>query len=226
MFAKPLTRSVDRDGDGIFETTEIYADNDGSVIVSKDDADAASQNIWGSPVPNPLIYLQMIHIDRNGDTLPDFTEEYMTKGGRRTTWDSDYDGNWNVRYTLYPQEEGQKVIELTEFYIQGSDKRIPVSIKLADGEPEEIKVDGANVPVTKGAKDCFYWVDAVGTESQELNVIGFMKGVEQGVVCQLDSGDYFLQAVLIGQNIFARAIPKSDEVKRIQKENSAPSKDN
>lgn len=226
QFAKPLTRSVDRDGDGIFETTEIYADNDGSVIVSKDDADAASQNIWGSPVPNPMIYLQMIHIDRNGDTLPDFTEEYMTKGGRRTIWDSDYDGNWNVRYTLYPQEEGQKVIELTEFYIQGSDKRIPVSIKLADGEPEEIKVDGANVPVTKGAKDCFYWVDAVGTESQELNVIGFMKGVEQGVVCQLDSGDYFLQAVLIGQNIFARAIPKSDEVKRIQKENSDPNKDN
>ena len=224
QFAKPLTRSVDRDGDGIFETTEIYADNDGSVIISKDDADAASQNIWGSPVPNPLIYLQSIHIDRNGDTLPDFTEEYMTNGGRRTAWDSDYDGNWNVRYTLYPQIAGEKVIELTEFYIQGTDKKIPVSIKLADGSPTEIKVDGANVPVTKGKQDCFYWVDAIGTENQELNVIGFMKGVEQGVFSQFDSGDYFLQAVLIGQNIFARAVPKSDEVKRIQKENSAPDK--
>ena len=224
QFAKPLTRSVDRDGDGIFETTEIYADNDGSVVISKDDADAASQNIWGSPVPNPMIYLQSIHIDRNGDTLPDFVEEYMTNGGRRTAWDSDYDGNWNVRYTLYPQVAGEKVVELTEFYVQGADKKVPVSIKLSDGSPTEIKVDGANVPVTKGSKDCFYWVDAAGTESQELNVIGFMKGVEQGVVCQLDSGDYFLQAVLIGQNIFARALPKSDEVKRIQKENSAPNK--
>jgi hypothetical protein len=73
QFTKPLTRSVDKDGDMIFETTEIYAENDGSVVVSKDDADAASQNIWGSPVPNPLIYLKAIHIDSNGDTLPYFS---------------------------------------------------------------------------------------------------------------------------------------------------------
>jgi hypothetical protein len=224
QFTKPLTRSVDKDGDMIFETTEIYAENDGSVVVSKDDADAASQNIWGSPVPNPLIYLKAIHIDRNGDTLPDFSEEYMTLGGRRAAWDSDYDGNWNVRYTLYPQEEGKPVVELTEFFVQGAERKVPVSIKLADGEPQEIKVDSVNVPVTKGRQDCFYWVDGEGSESQELNVIGFMKGVEQGVVSQFDSGDCFLQAVLIGQNIFARAVKKSDEVKRIQKENDIPKK--
>lgn len=224
QFAKPLTRSVDRDGDGIFETTEIYADNDGSVVISKEDADAASQNIWGSPVPNPLIYLQMIHIDRNADTLPDFSEEYMTNGGRRATWDSDYDGNWNVRYTLFPQIEGQSVVELTEFFIQGTDKRVPVSIKLSDGSPVEIKVDNANVPVTKGKQNGFYWIDKAGTESQELNVIGFMKGMEQGVVCQFDNDDYFFQAVLIGQNIYARALEKSEEVKKAQKENSAPDK--
>ena len=224
QFTKPLTRSVDKDGDMIFETTEIYAENDGSVVVSKEDADAASQNIWGSPVPNPLIYLKAIHIDRNGDTLPDFSEEYMTLGGRRAAWDSDYDGNWNVRYTLYPQEAGKPVVELTEFFVQGAERKVPVSIKLSDGEPQEIKVDSVNVPVTKGRQDCFYWVDGEGSESQELNVIGFMKGVEQGVVSQFDSGDCFLQAVLIGQNIFARAVKKSDEVKRIQKENDIPKK--
>ena len=53
-----------------------------------------------------------------------------------------------------------------------------------------------------------------------------MKGVEQGVVNQLDSGDYFLQAVLIGQNIYARAMEKSEEVKKTQKENSAPESKN
>ncbi|MEE3411601.1 MAG: hypothetical protein VZQ47_01405 [Treponema sp.] len=224
QFTKPLTRSVDRDGDMIFETTEIYADNDGSFVASKEDEDAASQNIWGYPVPNPLIYLQMIHIDRNGDTIPDFTEEYLTKGGRRTSWDSDYDGNWNVRYTLYPQEEGLPLVELTEFFIQGNGKKLPVSIKLSDGEPVEIKVDSANVPVTKGTQNCFYWVDKPGTENQELNLIGFMKGVEQGVVKQMDSGDYFFQAVVIGQNIYARVLEKSDEVKKAQKENAAPNK--
>ena len=51
-----------------------------------------------------------------------------------------------------------------------------------------------------------------------------MKGMEQGVVCQFDNDDYFFQAVLIGQNIYARALEKSEEVKKAQKENSAPDK--
>ena len=221
QFTKPLIRSVDSDGDGIFETTEIYADNDGSVVVSKEDADAASQNIWGSPIPNPAVYLQMIQIDRNNDTVPDFTEEYWTNGGRRSSWDSDYDGNWNVRYTVYPHVSGESVVERTEFFVERSGKKIPVSIKVSDGEPVEVKVDNNDVPVTKGSQNCFYWVEQAGSESQELNVIGLMKGAEQGVLFQFDSQDCFLQAVLIGPNIYARALKKSAEVKRIQKENSA-----
>ena len=220
QFTKPMTRSVDRDGDGIFETTEIYADNDGSVIVSKDDSDAASQNIWGSPVDRPTIYLQMIHIDRNGDTVPDFIEEYWTLGGRRATWDFDFDGEWNERYTVFPRQEGESLVELTEFYLLGKDGKIPVSIKQVDGEPVEIKVDGADVSVTKGVKNGFYWVGAVGTESQELNVIGQMGGAEQGSLQQFDDGNYFLQAVIIGQNIYARAAEKSAEVKAAEKESA------
>lgn len=219
QFTKPLTRSVDRDGDGIFETTEVYADNDGSVIVSKDDSDAATQNIWGTPVSRPKIYLQMIQIDQNNDTLPDFIEEYWTLGGRRATWDSDYDGDWNERYTVFPRQPDESLVELTEFYLLSGKKKIPVSIKLVDGAPVEIKVDNADVSVTKGAKDGFYWVDAAGNESQELNALGQMNGAEQGVLQQFDDGDYFLQAISIGPNIYCRAIKKSDEVKAAEKEN-------
>ena len=220
QFTKPMTRSVDRDGDGIFETTEIYADNDGSVVVSKDDSDAASQNIWGSPVDRPTIYLQMIQIDRNADTVPDFIEEYWTLGGRRATWDSDYDGEWNERYTVFPRKEGESLVELTEFFLLEKDGKIPVSIKLIDGEPVEIKVDAAEVAVTKGKKDGFYWVGAVGGESQELNVIGQARGFEQGKLLQFDDGNYFLQAVVIGKNIYARAVEKSDEVKAAENESA------
>ncbi len=220
QFTKPMTRSVDRDGDGIFETTEIYADNDGSVIVSKEDSDAATQNIWGSPVSRPLIYLQMIHIDRNSDTLPDFIEEYWTLGGRRATWDADFDGEWNERYTVFPRNPGESLVELTEFYLLTKNGRVPVSVKLVDGEPSEIKVDNSDVVVTKGAQNGFYWVDAAGDENQELNLIGQMKGAEQGVLQQFDDGNYFLQAVIIGQNIYGRVVEKSDDVKAAEKENS------
>ncbi len=220
QFTKPLTRNVDRDGDGIFETTEVYADNDGSVVVSQEDSDAASQNIWGSPAPRPRIYLQMIQIDRNNDTLPDFIEEYWTLGGRRSTWDSDYDGEWNQRYTVFPREEGQPLEELTEFYLYSGGKKVPVSIRLVEGEPSEIKVDDSDVPVSNGKKKGFYWLYEAGTESQELNLLGQVSGLEQGVLVQVDDGDCFLQAVSIGQNLFARVVKKSDDVKKAEDENA------
>ena len=220
QFTKPLTRCVDRDGDGIFETTEIYGDNDGSVVVNQDDSDAATQNIWGSPVSRPKIYLQMIQIDSNNDTLPDFIEEYWTLGGRRSTWDSDFDGEWNQRYTVFPREDGAPLVELTEFYLYSGGKKVPVSIKLVDGEPSEIEVDGAEVLVSKGAKAGFFWVGDAGTESQELNLLGQISGLEQGALAQVDDGDFFLQAVVIGKNTFGRVVPKSEEVKKAEKENA------
>ena len=220
QFTKPLTRSVDRDGDGIFETTEVYADNDGSVVTSQDDSDAATQNIWGSPVSRPKIYLQMIQIDNNNDTLPDFIEEYWTLGGRRSTWDSDCDGEWNQRYTVFPQAPGESLVELTEFYLWNGGKKISVSIKLVDGEPSEVNVDGSDVPVSKGTKPGFYWVGDAGTESQELNLLGQISGVEQGLLSQFDDGDCFLQATIIGKNVFGRVVQKSDEVKTAEKENA------
>ena len=215
-----MTRCVDRDGDGIFETTEIYGDNDGSVVVNQDDSDAATQNIWGSPVSRPKIYLQMIQIDSNNDTLPDFIEEYWTLGGRRSTWDSDFDGEWNQRYTVFPREDGAPLVELTEFYLYSGGKKVPVSIKLVDGEPSEIEVDGAEVLVSKGAKAGFFWVGDAGTESQELNLLGQISGLEQGALAQVDDGDFFLQAVVIGKNTFGRVVPKSEEVKKAEKENA------
>ena len=220
QFSNPLTRNVDRDGDGIFETTEIYADNDGSVSISQEDADAAVQNIWGSSDSRPRIYLQMIQMDRNGDTVPDFTEEYWTHGGRRATWDSDFDGEWNERYTLYPREDGQSLVELTEFYLISGGKKTPISIKLVDSKPVEVKVDGSDILVTKGSGNSFYWLDVPGNESQEKNLIGQIRGIEQGVFTQFDDGDFFLQAVVIGQNVFARVVPKSEEVKEIEKRNA------
>ena len=220
QFSKPLTRDIDRDGDGIFETTEIYADNDGSVVVSQEDSDAATQNIWGSPVSRPKIYLQMIQTDRNGDTIPDFTEEYWTLGGRRATWDSDFDGEWDERYTVFPREEGQSLVELSEFYVSSGERKILVSVTLVDSKPTAVNVDGADVAFFKGARENFYWIGERGTDSQEENVFGQIKGIEQGRFAQFDDGDCFLQAVIIGQNVYARFLEKSEEVKAIEKQNA------
>ncbi len=219
QFTKPLVRNLDRDGDGIFETCEIYADRDSSVIVSEENLNAAASNIWGSPVKNPAVYLKMIQIDRNNDTRPDFTEEYLTNNGKITVWDSDYDGNWEERYTIMPRTEGEPFVEKAEFYLKENGRRSLVSVTLADGAPTEVLFDNETVNVTKGSQNGFYWVGRAGSQNQEMNIFGQMAGVVQGVVMQFDDGDYFLQAILVGNNIYARAMEKSPEVKNIQNEN-------
>ena len=53
-----------------------------------------------------------------------------------------------------------------------------------------------------------------------MNLLGQVSGLEQGVLVQVDDGDCFLQAVSIGQNLFARVLKKSDDVKKAEDENA------
>lgn len=211
QFASPLVRNVDRDGDGIFETTEIYATLEKGMVISKEDLDAATQNIWGSPVPNPSVFLRMIQIDRNGDTRADFSEEYFSNGGRISTWDLDYDGEWDSRHTIFPKGEGDFDERSEIFVMNSSVERKLVSLNFLGGEPREILFDGNLVPVTKGAENCFYWIGEAGAKSQERNVKGRMKFAQMGVVEQFEDDGCYIQAILIDKNIFARIIRLDSE---------------
>ncbi|MBD5441343.1 MAG: hypothetical protein HDR33_10135 [Treponema sp.] len=211
QFASPLVRNVDRDGDGIFETTEIYATLEKEMVISKEDLDAATQNIWGSPVPNPSVFLRMIQIDRNVDTRADFSEEYFSNGGRISTWDLDYDGEWDSRHTIFPKGEGDFDERSEIFVMNSSGERKLVSLNFFGGEPREILFDGNLVPVTKGAENCFYWIGETGAKSQERNVKGRMKFAQMGVVEQFEDDGCYIQAILIDKNIFARIIRLDSE---------------
>ncbi len=206
QFASPLVRNVDRDGDGIFETTEIYAPLEKGMVISKEDLDAATQNIWGSPVPNPSIFLWMIQIDRNGDTRPDFSEEYFSRGGRISTWDLDYDGEWDSRHTVFPKGENNFDERSEIFVTNSSGERNLVSVHFSDGEPRGILFDGKMVSVTKGAEDCFYWIGEAGTQSQERNIKGRMAHSRMGVVEQFEDDGSFVQAIVVDKDVFARIV--------------------
>lgn len=206
QFASPLVRNVDRDGDGIFETTEIYAPLEKGMVISKEDLDAATQNIWGSPVPNPSIFLWMIQIDRNGDTRPDFSEEYFSRGGRISTWDLDYDGEWDSRHTVFPKGENNFDERSEIFVTNSSGERNLVSVHFSDGEPRGILFDGKMVSVTKGAEDCFYWIGEAGTQSQERNIKGRMAHSRMGVVEQFEDDGNFVQAIVVDKDVFARIV--------------------
>ena len=75
-------------------------------------------NLFGLPVAGSGIYLKMIQIDYNGDTVPDFTEEYLANEGKISSWDYDGDRVWNVRYKKYPRENPEEpLIEDSQFFM-------------------------------------------------------------------------------------------------------------
>lgn len=159
----PSFRIVDADDDGVFETTEFYdLDIDGTMEVhSLEDERTVMQNLYGIPSSGSEFYLRMVQVDTNKDTVPDFTEEYLERGGKITSWDTDSSGKWNIRHVVYPfrKMEGGTLapkIEDTLFYT--SPKNNLVKVTTVDGRPVKVYSGNEMLSVVPGNGPDFYWL--------------------------------------------------------------------
>ena len=165
----PVLRVVDFDNDGVFETTEFYdLDEKGDMMVhSLSDERSIMQNLYGVPSSGAEFYLRMIQIDTDGDTVPDFTEEYLPKGGKITSWDTDSNGRWNVRHVVYAEDsEGRK--EDSMFYIMPKDYLVTVSF--LDGVPVNVSCGTEDYRVSPAQRGSLYWLSKndVDLESRKM----------------------------------------------------------
>lgn len=207
----PYVRSVDNTGDGIFETTEYFGfDSDGSFISSETERSRVMANVFALPSADFTLYVRMIQIDRNGDTVPDFTEEYLPHGGKITSWDTDSDGKWDVRYKKYPKnDENSDLVEDSEFY-SFLDGQL-VTITKINGEP--VKVRGGNVEyqVTPGLLDGFYWIGEEGNADDEYHLLSnFDRTLPQGKCVLLEGGRSRMLCVKVGEDVFGQILPPSE----------------
>ncbi len=209
-------RTVDKNGDGVFETIETYGINDGTIEISDQDMDALTQNIWGSPVSGSLLYLKMVQIDRNLDTLSDYSEEYFTSGGRTVTWDNDYDSGWDMKYIRQSQKPGESLTEISSMHLNDAVLgNIVVSIISRDGNPVLVRYGEREASVVPGKRPGFFWFDAGWLnddvkEGYEGNVFGQANEIKQGIFFLVEQELCFINAVKIGENIFARPVQKSE----------------
>ncbi|MBR1722926.1 MAG: hypothetical protein IJ727_10665, partial [Treponema sp.] len=214
----PVQRKVDMNGDGLFETVEYYAyAKDGNEVFSS----AAEElqvmtNLFGSPSSGTGFYIKKITLDRNGDTIPDFTEEYLAgnKGdkvaGKISSWDTNDDGSWDVQYIKYPSSDKSKLLEEAKFHQPLSNSVVTVTSE--NGIPSFVKEGEKVLSVTRGEEPNFYWISkADGKESEKIisekiNQIG-----EQGVSTIVDVEGIGIKrrflAVRIEKLIFALEIP-------------------
>ena len=183
----PVLRKVDVDGDGLFETIEFYGySKNGNDFVSASDEMQIMTNLFGSPTTGTGFYIKKITVDRNGDTIPDFTEEYLSgkagdkKPGKISSWDTDGDGEWDVQYIKYPSSDNKKLLEEAKFHQPLTDSIVTVSSE--NGIPLFVRNGEQILSVTQGIDENFYWISKVGTSSDEKNIIEKINQVgEQGV---------------------------------------------
>ena len=149
----PVSRAVDADADGIFETTEFYSlDEEGKRGAhALEEERRIVQNLYGIPAEGQEFYLAMVQVDIDGDAKADFTEEYLADGQKVSSWDTNKDGNWNVRQVSH-SDGAQEVM----FYDSAKDNLVVV--KSQDGVPQEVDSGGQKLFVLLDADNGFYWL--------------------------------------------------------------------
>ena len=206
-----IVRAVDKDDDGIFETTEFYAINS-KLKLSEEERDAITTNIWGSPVKDASLYLAGIAIDRNLDTAIDFKETYFENGDVLTEWSSNYDSTFDVSYRKYKMQEGKPLTEEYSYFVKdiADNSSYKLTVLLQNSKPVSISIPSKSemYSVIPGKYENLFWIGVSGNEEYELNIIGILNSYDQGQMFQMDEKNCYIRVVRVGENIFARILDK------------------
>ncbi len=201
----PNLRLLDSDNDGIFETTVEYAPNPNPKKEAEDSFPLRTLEYEKSEV-----YEKLIQIDRDGDTIPDYSELTNENFDKVCSWDGDGDGKWEMQYVRFAMKDDQILREESSFIKPILNTLVTISFE--NGNPVKVTDDGRSISVTKGFNDGFYWLDEVcGKSAEELILKSVNLKSNQGLATIVDSrtdSDRFF-AIRIGKMIFGEKLPTS-----------------
>lgn len=205
----PEFRTVDMDGDGLFETTETYGFDKNQKFNSKEDELQIMQNLFGETSENSGIYVKMIQIDMNGDTIPDYTEEYTAGEGKIASWDFDGDGMWDTRYIKSPLGDDGTLTEEALFY--DPLKKELVSVVSKNGIPFSVSKNGKTENVVKAKKNNLYWLGSEGTDSDAEKILKTVNQSSRMSVCTVVQNQLKrMLAVKVGHFVFGQILPEEE----------------
>lgn len=194
----PVSRVIDNDNDGIYETTEIYeyAKNSDE---AKDSRKVLS-NLFGFAALDSDIYLKSVQINAKNDVNADFMEEYYpSTDGKIASWDENGDGNWEMRYAKSGSTE-------SSMFYRNVDNVLVTVISEA-GIPQKILRGKEELPVKQDSNGLF-WIKVVGNEEDSKIVIEKLNQIGEQGVCIIAKADrdYSIRAVKVGEFYFGEII--------------------
>lgn len=200
----PFFRYVDYDNDGLYETTEIYDNVEENHILLEDEKNMIIK-IFSKVADGKNIYLKKVQIDRNSNTTFEFTEEYLSAGGRISVWDNDDNGIIDSQFIRYPANEDSSVIEESIFY--GSNGLPIVSLYSLDGVPLKMNYGEEEVMIYSGESSDFYWIEEKQSKEIEDEILEYTKkGITQGVIDLFTFKEQRYSVIRIGNDYFCKKI--------------------
>lgn len=207
----PFVRYVDYDNDEVYETAETF-DIENSNRYVNDEEMALIKNIFGENTFSERLFLRKIEIDRNSDTIIEFSENYLGYNGKISSWDTDGNGIVDYEYIRYPDDEGDLLVEETIIYNRNGLEF--VALKNVDGKPVSLKYNGKEMSVYNGSAKNYYWIETPGSDEFEKILQENIKaGVTDGAVQVVQINDEIrISVIKIGQALYCKIIPPSEVI--------------
>lgn len=157
-------RNVDNDGNGSYELSEMYDFNPdvSRLYVNEAQSRVMYKELFGSLSANEGLYVTKVIADTDDNSLIDFMEEYGSDGSKKTSWDTDEDGTWDLSYVKNMSTE--RGLEEQVSTTHPLDKSLIV-IRFKDREPLDVVIHNAAITITKHPDLPFYWIGTVPSDS-------------------------------------------------------------
>lgn len=203
----PFIRYVDYDNDSSYETAETFDLYNENENFTNDDEELI-RSVFGNIFPQDYrIYLRKVSIDRNANTIYEYTEEFLENGGKISSWDDDDDGIINYQHIKYPKNDDNSTSEETIFYDEAGIEK--VSVSFLDGNPYAMKVRGNDILIFAGTLENFYWIDENGNEEYEREILSKIGNLEQGSVEIVEVAETRISVIKVDSFYFCKKLPES-----------------
>ncbi|MDR3284876.1 MAG: hypothetical protein LBS97_06850 [Treponema sp.] len=159
----PKKRLVDETGDSRFNLTEEYL-FDPAASASFQSAEEEAElyrSLFGAVTVSRGLYRSKISIDKDGDTVPDYIEEYTGKGGKTSRWDFTADGDWAVSHIRYPSQALLPFMESADDIIEDTlikYRQSLITVRSQNNVPVQLSKNDTVYPVQKAVNRDFYWI--------------------------------------------------------------------
>lgn len=210
-----LYRNVDKNNDGIYETTEFYKFDtfNHKNFISENERRDLYLELFGTIDALEGLYISKISIDDNSDGIAECSEEFLFSG-KKTSW-FDKNGNFSVSYERFINPENQNEIIEKSIFTNPINKK-NITVEFVNNVPQKLFDETDEYSILQNDITPIFWISSIPNDELSILVYNFFENNdEQGKVHILEFPKFpniRILAIKIGDNFFAESFEYEQEL--------------